>query len=70
MSEDHKYCCCRCSNQMILTKHPQNKDFGKGSIMESCGWICKVEYEDESNKGRATYSDHEHNMCELFNEKP
>jgi hypothetical protein len=51
-------------------KHPHNKEFGKGSIIESCGWVCVAQYEDGSNAGEGIYSDHEHSMCELFNPKP
>ena len=60
-----KNCCCNCSHQLKLMCHPWNKEFGKGSINEPCGYVCVVEFEDRSNKGTAIFSDKKHGMCEL-----
>ena len=43
-------CCCNCIHQLKLMKHPWNKEFGKGSIMESCGWVCTQTFEDDRFK--------------------
>ena len=32
--------CRNCANLMQLNKHPCNKDFGKGSILEPMGFVC------------------------------
>lgn len=58
-------CCCNCKHQITLQKHPFNKDFGKGSISESCGYVCTAVYEDGSNEGTGVYSDKPHGLCEL-----
>jgi hypothetical protein len=62
-------CCCNCIHQLKLMKHPWNKEFGKGSIMESCGWVCTQTFEDGSNRGMGIYFDFEHGMCEMHHRK-
>ncbi len=57
-------CCCNCTNQLKLMKHPWNKDFGKGSISEQCGWVCTVRF-DAGDSNEAIYFDKEHGMCEM-----
>jgi len=61
-------CCCNCQNQRKLMCHPWNKEFGKGSIMESCGWVCLFPLDDGSSKGEVIFFDREHGMCELYTE--
>ena len=51
--------CSTCRYLIELKKHPLNDDFGKGSILESCGWVClnpeltngKIGYYFETNDG-------------------
>lgn len=57
-------CCCNCKHQRELRKHPSNQSFGKGSIMDSCGWVCLNPEVTESIL--AIYSDKEHGLCELY----
>ena len=59
-------CCCNCAKQLKLMKHPWNKEFGKGSITEQCGWVCTMQFDDSSNKGEAVFYDFEHGMCEMY----
>ena len=61
---EHGYkgdCCCNCKNQLELHSHPTNTDFGKGSIMTSCGYVCLYPSEEGAH---AIYSDRQHGMCE------
>ena len=62
-------CCCNCENQLKLMKHPWNKEFGKGSITEQCGYVCVMKFGDNSNSGEAVYFDFEHGMCEMHHRK-
>jgi len=62
-------CCCNCSHQLTLMKHPSNTNFGRGSISEKCGYACAVMYGDGSNEGTAIFSDRQHGMCEMYNPK-
>ncbi len=55
-------CCCNCENQLELRKHPWNKDFGKGSISEGCGFVCIAFASEERS---AIFSETKHGMCEL-----
>ena len=58
-------CCCNCKNQFKLMKHPTNKEFGKGSILEQCGWVCTVKF--DSNEDREViFFDNKHGMCEMY----
>lgn len=60
-------CCCNCRHQRELRKHPSNQSFGKGSIMDSCGWVC---LNPEVTEGTlAIYSDRRHGLCELYSPK-
>lgn len=62
-------CCCICRHQIQLMCHPWNTKFGKGYMSQQCGWACIVEYEDKSNKGRIIFYDHEHGLCELYQQQ-
>ena len=62
-------CCCNCKHQLKLMCHPWNKDFGKGSISELCGYVCAVQFEDGSNANTAIFMDRQHGMCELHEPK-
>ena len=65
---EHGYrgsCCCNCKNQIKLMCHPWNKDFGKGSISEQCGWVCTMQFSDGSNKGQGVFFFFFHGMCEM-----
>ena len=55
-------CCCNCKFQLKLMCHPWNKNFGKGNIIEQCGWVC---IEPELGEGKSgIYYDRVHGMCE------
>lgn len=56
-------CCCNCKNQIELRRHPMNTNFGKGSIMEGCGWVCLAHELTEGKCG--IYFDRQHGMCEF-----
>lgn len=60
-------CCCNCVHQLKLMNHPANKTFGKGSILEPCGFACTVMYgdEDKNNQRSAIFSDRVHGICEM-----
>ena len=60
-------CCCNCKHQVKLMKHPWNKEFGKGSIMEQCGWVCVAQNGDEpkGEQVKVGFMDGEHSLCEL-----
>ena len=55
-------CCCNCKFQIKLLKYPLNSNFGKGSIMDSCGWVCLNPEITEGKSG--IYFDKEHGICE------
>lgn len=57
-------CCCNCSNQFELMKHPWNKDKKlKGSISKSTGYYaCIVQLEEET---MSILYDNKHGCCEL-----
>lgn len=69
-------CCCNCKHKIKLMCHPSNGDnksfgwiddkikFGKGSILEQCGWVCKAQLED-NDEITFEFHDFEHGMCEL-----
>ncbi len=61
-------CCCNCSNQLELRKHPWNKEFGKGSVTESCGFVCTA-LQDGPDVKTGIYSDNQHGFCELHCKK-
>lgn len=62
-------CCCMCSAQFPIYKHPMNKvPEAKGSISDIMGYGCSVLYEMDGKKG-AIFSDGEHGLCELFQRK-
>ncbi len=64
-------CCCNCKYQLKLLCHPMNGSekfdkiqFGKGSIMQQCGWAC---VNPEICEGKsAIFFDKEHGMCECW----
>lgn len=58
-------CCCNCKNQLTLTSHPWNKDFGKGSILEVCGYACTA-----IQKNAAVFFESKHGYCEMHDPKP
>ena len=47
-----------------LIKTKSRSQFGKGSVLDQCGWICTVSNEIDKD-GEATFFDKEHGMCEL-----
>lgn len=62
----HK-CCCNCKALLPLHKHPMNREFGTGSILEECGWICT---HPEITEGEfAIFFDKQHDICELYTAK-
>lgn len=65
--EEFEGCCCNCKHQLILHKHPQNKEFGKGSIEETCGYVCTEPELCDSKIG--FYFDKKHGMCEFHTPK-
>ncbi len=58
-------CCCNCKNQKKLMSHPWNTDFGKGSVLEQCGFVCLVALELDPNSDRVDFMDFRHSLCEL-----
>jgi hypothetical protein len=68
---EHGYngsCCCNCKHQLKLYCHPFNKpEFGRGSIMDQCGYAC---VNPEICEGKsAIFFDGEHGMCECWTER-
>ena len=61
---DDGSCCCNCKHQIELRRHPMNNGFGKGSIMNSCGWVCLNPEITEGKSG--IYFDNQHGMCECY----
>lgn len=51
--------CRNCVNLRQLNKHPCNKDFGKGSILEPMGFVCLL-FES------AIFFDSDEGSCECF----
>jgi hypothetical protein len=74
-------CCCNCLHQKRLMCHPWNGNqningildppikFGKGAISQQCGWVCAVQFEDDSNNDQFIFFDFEHGFCELHKSK-
>lgn len=58
-------CCCNCKHQLELKCHPINKEFGKGSIMKSCGYVCIIPVDDGSMEGQGIFFDKKHGICEM-----
>jgi len=59
----HGMCCCTCTNQLVLYKHPWNKQY-KGSIGEETGlYACAVFHAIDKNK-KAVIREIEHGCCE------
>ena len=58
-------CCCNCKYQFELMCHPSNKNFGKGSITEPCGYVCTMQFADLSNLGKALFFENQHGVCGL-----
>lgn len=58
-------CCCNCIHLNELVCHPMNHDVGVGSIKEHFGYVCTVQYPDDSNKGRFMFFESNHGGCEL-----
>ena len=57
-------CCCNCNNLIELKKHPMNRGFGEGSILENCGYVCLNPEIGEGKSGM--YFDHKHGLCECY----
>jgi hypothetical protein len=55
-------CCCNCSNQVKVFKHPLNKGEAKGGILDLLGYGCKA-------YGDVIFMDRKHGMCEEHNFK-
>jgi hypothetical protein len=60
-------CCCNCKHQIQLNCHPWNKEFGKGEINKSCGFVCAGFLAVGENI--ALFSDRKHGFCELHTSK-
>lgn len=60
-------CCCNCTHQVKVNKHPLNRLDAKGSIMEQLGWVCTVFNKTEGHP--FIFFDREHGMCELHTPK-
>jgi hypothetical protein len=54
-------CCCNCKYQLKLLAHPWNKDFGKGPITQSIGYVCAA----PDFLPNAIFFDRQHSMCEM-----
>lgn len=61
-------CCCNCTRQIPLFKHPMNNGEGKGSITEGMGFACTAFY-DMDKKDGMIFFDKPHGMCEMHNRK-
>jgi len=57
-------CCCKCSSQLQLMKHPCNKTIGVGAMSDPLGWVC-LAYVSE---GKAIFFENPHGECEVFNQ--
>ncbi len=57
-------CCCNCTQQLELFKHPWNKEPFKGAISESTGlYVCTTFHaQDKNNKGILFTK--KHGICE------
>ena len=62
-------CCCNCVHQMKLFKHPWNSNYGKGSIKDQMGFICKAGFPEDGVTDEAYYFEKQHGMCENWQEK-
>ena len=62
-------CCCNCKYQIKLTCHPWNKNFGKGSMTQICGYACIATEEINYDKTIGFFTDNKHGMCELYMRK-
>jgi hypothetical protein len=60
MEHSEKSCCCNCKNQLLLFKHPWNKEIGRGAISERLGYAC-IGFQTE-----AVFFEEGHGMCELW----
>ncbi len=48
-------------------KHPSNKEFGKGSIIDECGCVC---LNPELTEGKCgIYFDQPHGICECYTKR-
>jgi hypothetical protein len=65
-----KSCCCKCSFQLKLTKHPwnQNPIESKGRVTELFGYACTVQHDIEHDY-TGTFYDSLHGECEMFRDK-
>ena len=60
-------CCCKCSHQRIIEKHPWNGGKAKGPCSEIFGYGCDVgKVIDNNPKARITFFDRAHSLCELY----
>jgi len=57
--------CSHCKNLRQLMKHPQNKTIGKGSILESMGFVCIAPLDKES-QWKAYFFEKDNGECELI----
>jgi len=62
-------CCCNCTYQVELRCHPWNKNFGKGSMTQICGYACIATEEINYDKTIGFFTDNKHGMCELYMRK-
>lgn len=74
-SNDERYC-YNCMYLKKLMCHPQNGNnkslgwiedkfkFGKGSIKEQLGWVCTLQFPDDSNKDKYVFFDNDNGVCE------
>lgn len=61
-------CCCNCTRQIKINKHPLNRCDAKGSIIEQLGWVCTA-FWDMDKTEPMIFFDKEHGMCEMHNRK-
>jgi hypothetical protein len=67
MNCEKSECCCKCQHQKPINCHPWNESIGKGRISDRLGWVCLGFVDEGKNAG--IFSEREHGMCELFEEK-
>ena len=62
--ETNGNCCCNCSNQIELFKHPWNT-INKGSITESAGLYACIALHDCDGNNKGIVFEKKHGSCEL-----
>jgi hypothetical protein len=62
------HCCCNCTRQIPLGKHPMNSGDGKGRMSEIMGYACTAFWDMDKNEPMIFF-DKQHGMCEMHSPK-